>query len=274
MQMQRWILRSFSLGTAAVVGAASLAAAQWGGQSSRNGRDLFEWRGRVDREVQVVMRGDRVWTNQIGRTEPNNQRSRTLSSLPRQDGEIVVRRDDGRGRVDVIQQPNARNGYTAIVRIVDPASGSDNYRLTAYWQGSAYRDVYDRNDRRDGRDDRNGGVWSRDRSQGDDDWDNGNRRRSVLRWTGNVDDELEIRVQNGRVEYRTMRGAAPTSIRVNTNAGTMPRSNAQVRVAMNQGRGNVTVTQQPSSRNGYTTVLRVRDPQGGYGYYDFDLMLE
>ena len=38
-----------------------------------------------------------------------------------------------------------------------------------------------------------------------------------------------------------------------------------------QGRGHVTVVQQPSAYNGYTTIVRVRDPQGGYGYYDFDL---
>src|SRR2546430_9919788 len=31
------------------------------------------------------------------------------------------------------------------------------------------------------------------------------------------------------------------------------------------GRGSVSITQQPSQWNGYTTVVRVRDPQGGYG---------
>lgn len=271
MTMQRWILRSFSLGTAALVGSASLAAAQWG-QGSRDGRELFEWRGRVDREVHIVMRGDRVWTNNIGRTEPNDQRSRAYSGLPRQEGEIVVRREGGRGRVDVIQQPNARNGYTAIVRVQDPASGSDRYRLTAYWQGSAYSDVYDRNDRSRGRG--SDGIGSRDRSRdGDGDWDN-NGQRSVLHWSGSVDDELEIRLQNGRVEYRTLRGAEPTSIRVSTSGNTMPRSSAQVRIVENQGRGNVMIAQQPNARNNYTTVLRVRDPQAGYGYYDFNVVLE
>jgi hypothetical protein len=50
--------------------------------------------------------------------------------------------------------------------------------------------------------------------------------------------------------------------------------NSQVFVTQNQGRGTVTVVQQPSSYNGYTTVVRVRDPQGGYGFYDFDLMMQ
>ena len=94
----------------------------------------------------------------------------------------------------------------------------------------------------------------------------------MMHWSGNVDDELEIRLQNGRVEYRTLRGAQPTSIRATNGNASMPRTNAQISVVQNQGRGSVTVVQQPSSWNGYTTVLRVKDPQGGYGYYDFDLM--
>ena len=57
---------------------------------------------------------------------------------------------NGRGDVDVIQQPSAQNNYTTIVRIQDPRSGSDNYRLAAYWQAYSNGDVYgrDRNCRR------------------------------------------------------------------------------------------------------------------------------
>ena len=44
-----------------------------------------------------------------------------------------------------------------------------------------------------------------------------------------------------------------------------------LRVVENQGRGDVRVVQQPTIWNAYTTVLRVNDPQGGYGRYDFDL---
>ena len=43
-------------------------------------------------------------------------------------------------------------------------------------------------------------------------------------------------------------------------------------VVQNQGRGSVSVIQQPASWNGYTTVIRVKDPQGGYGFYDFNLI--
>jgi hypothetical protein len=271
MTMYRQISRSFSLGVAALVGVTSVAAAQWNQNGPRNGRELFEWRGSVDREVQIFMRGDRVWTRNVGRTEPNNDRSRTLSTLPRQQGDVVVRLVDGRGDVDVIQQPSARNDYTTIVRIRDQRSGSDGYRLAAYWQGSAGGDVYRRSD--DWGRGRGDEMRRRDRDD-DGDWDRGrgnDRRQSVLRWTGNVDNELEIRLQNGRIEYRTLSGNQPTGIRVNAGNVSAARGNA-LGVAANQGRGTVAVVQQPNLMNGYTTVIRVRDPQGGYGHYDFDLV--
>src|SRR5262245_29318186 len=164
MKMQRWIQRSLSLGVVAVVGFAPIAAAQWGQQYPRQGRELFEWRGTVDREVQIVMRGDRVWTNNIGRTEPNDDRSRAFGSLPRADGDVFLQVADGRGSVQVIQQPNARNGYTTIVRILDPRSGQDSYRVVAYWRGDANGDIYRRGDNDD--DDRDHG---RGRGRGHDD---------------------------------------------------------------------------------------------------------
>lgn len=279
MTMIRLVRRSVPLATVALVSAAPMALAQWGRQASNQGRELFEWSGSVDREKQIVMRGDRVWTNDVGRTEPRAARARTFSSIPREDGRVVVQVINGRGNVEVIQQPTARNNYQTVVRIVDPASGSDNYRLAAYWQGSNYSngDVYGRRDDnyprgrargRDRDDDNNGGY----NNGGYNNDGYGNRGGSMLHWSGNVDDELEIRMRDGRIEYRTLHGAQPTSIRATNGNLSIPRNNATLTVVQNQGRGSVSIVQQPTSANGYTTVVRVKDAQGGYGYYDFDLM--
>ena len=199
-----------------------------------------------------------------------------MMQMPRQDGEVVAQVLNGRGNVDVIQQPTSQNGYTTIVRIVDNAGGSDNYRVTAYWQNYSNGD-YVGNATIVGaggaaiatdNDNRNGGI-AQSRS---------NRRlrqhssQGILHWSGNVDGELEIRIQNGRVTYRNLSGAQPTSVRADGGNLSMPRYDATVSVAEGSGRGSVYVVQQPTSNNGYTTVVRVRDPQGGYGYYDFDLV--
>lgn len=297
MRLGRWVARSIPLAAAVLTAGASMALAQWGqGQGQRqrqgqeNGQELFQWNGRVDREVQIVMRGGNVWTNDIGRSEPGRARSRALSVLPSQQGEVAVQVLAGRGDVDVIQQPTSRNDFTTIVRVRDPRSGADNYRLVAYWQGYSNGDVWGR-DRGVGRgrdqggrdgvyrggndnddDDRGQQRGSNGRQRGrDGNGQYGNYGQSALHWTGNVDGELEIRIQNGRVDYRTLSGKEPVNVRADRGNLDLGRSDVRVSVSQNQGRGSVTVMQQPSSWNGYTTVIRVSDPQSGYGYYDFDL---
>src|SRR5439155_1197050 len=101
----------------------------------------------------------------------------------------------GRGQVDVVQQPTARNGYTAIVRVRDPQGGAGNYRINAFWQPVSAGEVappfgrdrgYDRNDRNDRGYDRNDRGDDRDRDMRDRDtgttrsiWFGGKRSRQV-----------------------------------------------------------------------------------------------
>jgi hypothetical protein len=283
MRVLRWIGRSVPVAAAVVVAAAPSAFAQ-----RQRGQEIFEWNGRVDRTVEVSMRGNRLATRDLGNNETGRQNSRVMMQLPRQDGQVYVQLLRGRGSASVVEQPSAQNGYTAVVRIDDPSSGADDYRIAAYWQNYSNGDVYgrnsnsnsnvngrDRDDRRESRESRE----SRDRNGNNNGniYGNNNGRNNnlnLLHWSGNVDGELEIRIQNGRVDYRTLSGNQPTSVRADRGNASSQRVNGQVFVTQNQGRGSVNIVQQPSSYNGYTTVIRVRDPQGGYGFYDFDLMMQ
>jgi hypothetical protein len=248
-------------------------------------RTLFTWTGRVDREVQITMRGRDVWTN---RTDRDDARGRVSveSALPRTDGYVRVQTLDGRGDISVVQQPSASNGYTTIVRVRDRSSGSDRYRLAAYWD-SRYSDNrggyggYGGNGGYGRRGDDDNGGWQRgsdnvpsridprDRSNGG--WNNGNGSYgsgAALRWSGNVDGEIEIRLQGRRMDERVLSGGLIRDER--SSVGNMPNRDAQLVISQRSGRGSVYVAQQPSAYNGYTAVIRVRDPQGGYGYYDFE----
>ena len=125
----------------------------------RGNRTLFTWTGRVDREVLIVVRGRDVRTGGFDAALPN--RTRVNSALPRTAANVVAQLNDGRGDVDVIEQPSSRNGYQAVLRVRDPRAGADNYRITAYIDERYDNDDVD--DRRD--DDRgnngNGGGWGR-----------------------------------------------------------------------------------------------------------------
>ena len=183
------------------------------------------------------------------------------------------------------------------MRVRDRSSGSDRYRLNAYWE-SRYSDNRGGNggygrQGRDGGDDGNGSwgrngdsrdvpsrIDPRDRSNGG--WGNGGSGNggygnggygngAALRWSGNVDGDLEIRLAGRRFDERTLSGGATRDERSSVIGEGVPRRDVQVVISQRQGRGQVYVAQQPSSYNGYTAVIHVHDPQGGYGYYDFEV---
>lgn len=260
-------LNPLSLSVAALAVSASSLFAQ--------GRPLFDWSGRVDREVRITMHGRDARTQTAGRSPLQRSRLDVATALPQQDGRVTVRVRDGRGDVDVVQQPSARNDYTAIVRIRDRSNGADLYHLTAYWMpdergngGWNDRDNYPRRPDRDGH-----GGWDDDRGG----WGRGHDgrgpgyERSVLRWSGEVDDALEIRIQGNRVTYRTLSGKSVRNVRANLVNGGLPRRDVRVVITDQSGRGSVSVVQQPSSYNGYTAVIRVYDPRPSYGSYSFNL---
>ena len=261
-------LMSLPLSAAALAVSASSLFAQ--------GRPLFDWSGRVDREVRITMHGRDARTQMAERSPFQRSRLNVETALPQRDGRVTVRVQDGRGDVDVIQQPTARNDYTTIVRVVDRSSGADNYRLSAYWMPDEYgngtwndRDGYPNRPDRD-RDDRDNGNWGRGNG-GYGGWYGRGYDRNLVRWTGDVDDALEIRIQGDRIDYRTLSGKAVRHVRADFVNGGLPRNDVQVFVTDQTGRGSVSVVQQPSSWNNYTAVIRVYDPRSGYGAYSFDL---
>lgn len=175
-------IRIQSLRLAAVAGASLLGAsavhAQWGGypvSTSRNTSSqlVFEWQGNVDRETQINVGRSNVSVHGI---QGNESRGRFVSrgALPRGTGTLYVQRIDGRGNVDVIQQPVNGDG---IIRIRDTQGGSDFYDIRVYWQGNGSTTA----DRRggDGTWDRNGGTYDRNGTydrDGDGDYDRADRR--------------------------------------------------------------------------------------------------
>jgi hypothetical protein len=122
--------------------ATSVAGAQYGSQGYPTQRarvvssqqELFEWAGRVDREIRIESGRNAAHIINMGSNERNNGgRIRSFSTMPREDGTVTVQVLEGRGKVDVIEQPNSRNGYRAVIRLRDPDGGSARYRIAAYF---------------------------------------------------------------------------------------------------------------------------------------------
>jgi hypothetical protein len=224
---------------------------------------LFSWSGRVDREVRLTIRGSQA-SNTYESSIQSRARFRVNSALPAQDGTLRVVREAGRGAVQVIQEPSSQNGYTAIIQISDNEGGADNYRISAYYVPS--NTGYGRGNRGRGQG-RDGQNDNRGRGRNDVD-------AAALRWSGDVDGEVLITWRGNDVGQRLVNGAPLR--RANTNVLGNPMQAArggQLAVTTREGRGRIEVVQQPTAQNRYTSIIRIIDPERGYGHYDFTASL-
>jgi hypothetical protein len=108
------------------------------GSSESVNAQTMTWRGTVDDVVEVTIRGRRADTVTVSGRQYRDGNARfsgrdRRGGRNRDVGRARVRKEDGRGRVRVIQQPSRRNNYTTIIRIEDPKSGADRYRFTVEW---------------------------------------------------------------------------------------------------------------------------------------------
>lgn len=95
--------------------------------------EFMTWRGRVDDEVEIFVRGDEVRVRTISGKPVGGERVSFSSPLPRRDIRVEIRQIRGRGSVEIIQQPERFNNYTAVIRIRDKRGGEDEYEFELTW---------------------------------------------------------------------------------------------------------------------------------------------
>lgn len=217
------------------------------------------WVGRVDKEMLVTIRGGGASMRNIGGQALPGGRFRVTSPLPQQDGTVRIAVESGRGNVSIVQQPTAQNGYAAVLRIVDDADGADLYRVTTYWTPANV-----------GYGNRRGGFGGRGRGRGA--YANG----PTMHWSGDVDGDVELRWRGANVTQRVLSGnmTRATNSSISGDVGQWQNQTGQVAVNMRQGRGRVEVVQQPNAGNRWTAIIRISDPQPGYGHYEIDALLQ
>ncbi len=99
----------------------------------RGGR--FEFRGRIDDEVIFLIRGGQVTVQNFAGRGMQVERWSMDDRLPvGRPVRLHLDRKDGRGQVQLLETPNPRNNYTAVVRVYDPRGGSDRYHFRLDWR--------------------------------------------------------------------------------------------------------------------------------------------
>ena len=143
-----------------------------------------------------------------------------------------------------------------------------------------YEDGYNRESRgrnpswdneRYGRNDGYNGNWGSDRygrsRNGNDGYYSG---PGNMRWRGRVDDYVELRIQ-GNCVRSVERGGAPTYNEHASFSNPLPRADVRVEVKKRDGRGRVSLLEQPSRNNNYTAVIRIDDNKGGADDYEIEM---
>ena len=93
----------------------------------------FRWRGRVDIGCEIEIQGKRHKVTDAGGAGTREKGATFSDALPSSEVPASVEKREGRGRVELIQTPDSGNDYTAIIKIEDTKSGSDDYEVELRW---------------------------------------------------------------------------------------------------------------------------------------------
>lgn len=207
-------------------------------------RPQMIWEGEVDGTSILYIRGKRLDIEDKSGNRIERQRYRFNDALPdvRQNARVQVLQ--GRGWVQIIQQPRVDNNYTLAVSIEDRQSGPSFYSIALYWDtGGNYSSYFDRP------------------------FDRGGDR---LLWTGRVDDEAVVECRRDACHSEALRGGPVMRERFKFTRP-MPEREVQVSLDDVDGRGEVRLLEQPRANNGYAARVLIRDHQGGAADYGFTL---
>lgn len=195
------------------------------------------WNGRVDGRMNLIIQGSTVRTNAITGQNLGQGRSNWIGVMPRRQATVVAQTLDGRGGAVVTQQPNRANQFTTIVTINDPKGGADNYRIRVSWQSSNTPEAYS---------------------------------RGRVTWRGRVDQTANITISGDNVSSIARSGRALTDVRFDID-GYLAERTGNVSVRTLDGRGTVSIIEQPSRQNGFEAVIQIFDPKGSDDFYEIEI---
>jgi hypothetical protein len=97
----------------------------------RGGR--MTWRGRVDDDVRITIRGGTADVETIGGTPYYDAQPNFTASLPPRRVNVRLTSKRGRGEIFIEQQPSRENDFAVVVRIKDPRGGASDYEFELTW---------------------------------------------------------------------------------------------------------------------------------------------
>ena len=97
----------------------------------RGGR--MTWKGRVDDDVRITIRGGTADVQTIGGTPYYDAQPNFSASLPPRRVNVRLVNKKGRGEIYIEQQPSRENDFAVVVRIKDGRGGAADYEFEIEW---------------------------------------------------------------------------------------------------------------------------------------------
>ena len=91
------------------------------------------WRGRVDIEVLLEVRGSTVTERSTSGRAFNNGKFVFTAPMPARELDLRIQTRKARGTVLVVEKPSPANNFTALIRVSDPAKDAADYEFDVIW---------------------------------------------------------------------------------------------------------------------------------------------
>lgn len=202
------------------------------------GTSSASWSGRVDDRANIVIRGNSITIETVSGNGAQTTYQNLSRPLPRRATIVSAEKAEGRGDVTVIQQPSQFNNYTAIIQVYDRSGGAGNYRVDISWAGS---------------------------SNVEEQYQSGS-----VRWRGRVDQTANIVISGADVQTLNISGSGTSNVTFDLN-GILAARPGSINVRKRNGRGTVTIIQQPNRSNDFTAIVQVFDPGSGADNYELEI---
>lgn len=212
------------------------------------------WSGTVDHEALIEIRGQRANVRTVRGRPVRTGDADFTAPLPRSAADLRLEKIEGRGNVELVQEPGPGNNYAAIVRVYDEDDGADNYAFRLAWDA-------DRDTGHTG-----GGILSPSRDGADPGTGYGNS----MQWSGLVDGTVRVHVRGNQV-WTTRVSGGPIRSAESNFAGSLPRADIDADVRKIRGRGDVDIVQKPDARNNYTLIFEIEDEDAGADTYEVEV---
>lgn len=237
------------------------------GAGGANSTGMARWSGQVDNEVFVLLRGRQFFSTAVRGRTVYNQQTDVTNPMPRRPVTVHLQDIQGRGQIEIAEQPDSSNSFTAKIRVIDPQNGAGAYSFTLAWDESGYNNgAYSQQTYP-----QQGGVLSPDGSYGASNPGYGtNAGIGGVRWSAQVDGRVRVSFRDNQAYTQRISGQQTYGEQVSF-ASPVPRRNVDVGVNKLRGRGDVDVVQRPSAGNNYTLVVEINDKDGGADVYDLEI---